>query len=368
MRLHELETPTLVIDVEKMEGNLRHAAEFARARGVSLRPHTKTHKSAELARRQVELGAGGITVAKVGEAEVMAAEGLRDILIAHEVVGRAKVERLRALVRQGVRLAVGCDGLEQAQGYSEVFAGEPTPLDLMIEVDTGQNRAGVSPGAPVVELARAAAALPGVRVRGIFTHEGHTYGAADAAGVREICRQVQEQMVLSADLLKRELGLTPEVSVGSSPSLLAECQFLPGVTEFRPGTYIFNDLGMAGVLGHLDRCAVTILATVVGKPGTDRVILDSGAKTLTTDTRMTGVTATPNGHGYVVGKDAYIARLSEEHGVVVTKHQDRFTVGEKVRVIPNHVCVTVNLAQQVVLAQGDEVVKRLTVNGKGLLQ
>lgn len=366
--LTDLDTPTLVIDLDIMEANLRHAAQFARDRSIALRPHTKTHKCPDLARRQVELGASGITVAKVGEAEVMAAAGLRDIFIAHQVVGAPKLERLRALHRQGVRLALGVDHPEQARLISGIFAGEASPLDLMIEVNTGQNRAGVLPGREVLDLARHLNTLPGLRIRGIFTHEGHTYAAPDVNAIREICAEVQRDLVQSANLLTSELGFTPEVSFGSTPSLLAEPEILPGITEFRPGTYIFNDLSMAGVLGDRSRCAATILATVVGKPGSDRVIVDAGSKTLSQDTRAAGVTGTPQGHGYVARKDAWVARLSEEHGVIVTAHPERFSVGEKVRIIPNHVCVTVNLAQQVVGVRGDQVAARFTIAAKGLLQ
>lgn len=367
-RLTDLETPTLVIDLDIMETNLRHAAEFTRTRGISLRPHTKTHKCPDLARQQLELGASGITVAKVGEAEVMVAAGLTDIFIAHQVIGTTKLERLRALHRSGVRLAVGVDHPDQARMYSSVFAAEPRPLDLMIEVDSGQHRAGVAPGQPVLDLARSIATLPGLNLRGIFTHEGHTYGAADIDGIRAICVAVQQDLVRSAELLRPELGRAPEISFGSTPSLLAECEVLPGITEMRPGTYIFNDLSMAPVVGSLHRCAATILATVVGKPGSNRVILDAGSKSLSQDTRATGITSTPHGLGFIPEKDAYVARLSEEHGVIVTQHPERFTIGEKVRVIPNHVCVTVNLAQHVVGVRGDQVVRRFSIDARGLLQ
>lgn len=363
----ELDTPTLVIDLDIMEQNLRHAADFARQRGVALRPHTKTHKSVALARRQIELGACGVTVAKPGEAEVMAAGGIRDIFIAHHVVGAGKLERLRALQRQGVRIAVSCDHIDQARMISGVFGGEPAPLAVMIEVDTGQHRSGLEPGTAVLELARAISELPGLSVRGIFTHEGHSYYASSIADLRECCVAAQQAMVDTAALLRHELGLTCEVSVGSTPTLLSESEVLPGITELRPGTYIYNDLSMAGIVG-LGRCAATILATVTSIVGGNRVILDAGSKTLSQDKRGDGVCKTPDGYGYLVGKDELIARLSEEHGVVVTAHPERYRVGEKVRILPNHVCVTVNLAQQVVGARGDKVVALLTADARGRLQ
>lgn len=364
----EVDTPALLIDLEIMERNLQHAAQFTARNAVALRPHTKTHKSVELALRQVELGARGITVAKPGEAEVMAAGGLRDIFIAHHVVGTAKLERLRTLHRQGVRLAVGVDHPDQARMSSAVFGAETSPLEVMLEVDTGQHRSGVAPGAPVLELARAVGSLPGVKVRGIFTHEGHVGSAPDIAAIRDLCVQAQRAMVETAALLQAELGLPSlEVSLGSTPTLLAEPPVLPGVTELRPGTYIFNDLSAATLLGHQGRCAAAILATVTSIHG-DRVILDAGSKTLTQDKRPTGACRTPDGYGYVVEKQVYITRLSEEHAVVVTDRPDTWQVGEKVRIIPNHVCVTVNLAEDVVGVRDGEVVKRVTVDARGKLR
>ncbi|MDB4898034.1 MAG: hypothetical protein JWN15_4296 [Firmicutes bacterium] len=363
----ELDTPTLVIDLAIMEQNLQHASAFARLRGVALRPHTKTHKSVALAQRQMELGACGVTVAKPGEAEVMAAGGIRDLFVAHHVVGTGKLERLRALQRQGVRIAVSCDHVDQARMISAVFGGEPAPLEVMIEVDTGQHRSGLEPGTAVAELARAIREIPGLRVRGIFTHEGHSYYASSIAELREGCIAAQQALVDTAGLLQRQLGLSCEVSIGSTPTLLAESAVLPGITEMRPGTYIFNDLSMAGIVGR-GRCAATILATVTSIVGGNRVILDTGSKSLSQDKRADGICKTAEGYGYLVGKDEYITRLSEEHGVVVTAHPEQYSVGEKVRILPNHVCVTVNLAQQVVGVRGNEVVAVLTADARGRLQ
>lgn len=365
--LADLETPTLVIDLDIMEANLQYAADFAAQNGVRLRPHTKTHKSVEIARRQVELGAAGITVAKVGEAEAMAAGGLEDIFIAHHVVGVSKLERLRVLHRSGVRLAVSVDHVEQAAMISAVFGGEGQPLDVMLEVDTGLHRNGVQPGRQVLDLARYVMDLNGVRVRGIFTHEGHVSGAADMVGIRELALKAQREMVETSSLLRNELGLTGEISLGSTPALLSEPPILPGVTELRPGTYVFNDLSTMTMLGHRDRCAATILATVTSKVG-DRVILDSGSKTLSQDKRATGDCRTPDGYGYVLEKDAIIARVSEEHGVIVTEHPEQFTIGEKVRILPNHICVTVNLAEQVIGVKAGAAVRRFVIDAQGRLQ
>ncbi|MFQ5692969.1 MAG: alanine racemase, partial [Nitrospinota bacterium] len=299
-----------------------------------------------VAHLQVEAGAVGVTAAKLGEAEVMADAGIRDIFVAHVIIGEPKLRRLRALARR-CRMAVGVDGEEQAEILSRTFAAEPEPLDVMVEVDTGLGRQGRPPGGPAVELARTVAGLPGIRLRGIFTHEGHDYGAPSLEAVAEAARKAQADMVETAEAVRRATDLPCEVSVGSTPSLYSALLgggYLPGIDEVRAGTYIFCDASMAGILGHADWCAASVLATVVSRPAPDRVVVDAGAKALSIDRRPEGTLLHTEGFGIVRGHpEAVITSLSDEHGVIRVPASSGIRLGDKLWIVPTHICPTVNL-------------------------
>jgi D-serine deaminase-like pyridoxal phosphate-dependent protein len=363
--IEALDTPVVLIDLDKVEANLRRGAQIAAASGVSLRPHTKTHKSPYFAGRQLAHGAQGITVAKVGEAEVMAQAGQTDIFIANTIFGATKAERVAALVAQ-VRMAVGVDHLEQARGLSAAMSGAPRPLEIMIEVDTGSHRGGVD-AAEVVALAQAVAALPGLLVRGIYTYEGYTAGAADAGALAAIQHEAQESMVRLGGDLGTALGIRPVISVGSTPGLLSGAGYRQGITEIRPGTYIYLDASLTGLAGGQDHCAAHVLATVVSRPGPGRAVLDAGSKSLTSDTRPSGLGKT-QGNGLLVDYGLTIARLSEEHGVVEGEGADRLSIGQKVRVLPNHICPVINLFDEVVAVRNGQVEMVLPVAARGRLQ
>ncbi|HEY8449213.1 MAG TPA: alanine racemase, partial [Bacillota bacterium] len=292
--LDELDTPCLVIDLDRLEANLERVAGYAAQRGLRYRPHTKTHKMPPVAHRQLRAGAKGITVAKLGEAEVMAAAGIDDIFIAHVIVGDIKLRRLAALARE-VRVAVGVDHPEQARRLSEVFRREARPLAVRIEIDTGQGRAGVSPGEAAVELARFVHQLDGLYVEGIYTHEGHDYEATSLDELARIAREAQARMVATGRAVAAALGSPCLVSIGSTPSL-ASGVLLDGIDELRAGTCVFYDASQARLLGHYDWCAATVLATIVGTPAPDRAVADAGAKALSSDRRTRGLLATP-GYG-----------------------------------------------------------------------
>jgi D-serine deaminase-like pyridoxal phosphate-dependent protein len=363
--IEELDTPSVIIDLDKTEANMRRAQAAANESGVALRPHTKTHKSPLLAKLAIELGAKGITTAKVSEAEVMADGGLTDIFIANTLYGVEKAQRAARLA-QRVRLAVGVDHLEQAQQLSTALAGMAKTLEIMIEVDTGARRGGVNPSY-AVDLARAVAAMPGLVVRGAYTYEGYTYGAADLSGLTVVQEQAQAIMVGLGDQLKVALGIEPEISMGSTPGLLSGIGYRKGITETRPGTYVFLDAAQAGLAGGYEHCAAHVLATVVSRPRGDVAILDTGSKSLTSDTRSAGVCKT-SGHGLLVDYGLTIARLSEEHGVVEGDGVQQLQVGQKVRVLPNHICPVINLFDQVVLVRTGRVELVLPVAARGRLQ
>jgi D-serine deaminase-like pyridoxal phosphate-dependent protein len=357
--LGEVATPAVLVDLDVLERNIARMAARAREAGVKLRPHAKTHKCPEIARLQRAAGAWGLSVAKVGEAEVFAEAGFEDLFVAYPVVGEDKGRRLLALSER-VRLAVGADGLEGARTAARPFREAGRALDVLLKVDVGYGRVGVPPG-QAVEVARRIADAPGLRLRGVFTHAGHGYLAETKAAVDEIARQEGERLTAAAAELRAAGLAVDEVSVGSTPTA-ARAMRVPGVTECRPGNYVFHDasqvaLGTCGV----EDCALTIVASVVSVPAPDRAVLDAGSKTLSSDP----LRPRPGGHGLILGRRSRIEKLSEEHGVVAVAEGEAFRVGERVRILPNHACVVVNLHDRLVGVSGERVEAVLTVAARG---
>lgn len=340
-----LDTPALVLNLDKMEVNLEEMAHVARDAGVKLRPHTKTHKSPELAKVQLEFGASGITVAKLGEAEVMADAGIRDICIAYPICGEIKLSRLRKLLERA-RISISLDSVEVAQGISWVGEEMGRQIPVLLKIDTGLNRCGVLPGDEALVLAEQISPLPGVDLMGILTHEGHVlFKESSPEGIKRSATRAGEEMVKTADLLRSRDFNIREVSVGSTPSA-RYIAYVPGITEIRPGTYIFNDLNeIACGVATEDTCAVTVLVTVVSIPADDRAIIDAGSKTLSSD-RLAH--HEKRGFGYIKGHlDIAVDRLTEEHGILYLKNaRKKLRIGERLEVIPNHICPVTNLADR----------------------
>lgn len=345
--MHTLMTPIVTVDLDVLENNIKEMGQFAAASGIALRPHIKTHKSSKIAKMQIAHGATGITVATVREAEAMAAAGFEDIFVAYTVVGENKLEML-ARLSETVRIGVAADSVYGVKMLSEVLRKTDAEIDVMIEIDTGQHRCGVSSGADAAVLARLVNELPGLNFRGIMTHEGHSYGAQSPAEVEQIGKQAAAAMRAIATHLKA-VGLEPAiVSMGSTPTAHIVGKEA-GVTEIRPGNYVFYDrtqlaLGSA----RLEQCALRVIAHVVSNPEPGRVVLDCGSKTLSSDLGKHGHNA--KGFGLIIHKgrvlaEAVIERLSEEHGVVMLPPDSDLSIGDLVEVIPNHACVVANLAE-----------------------
>ncbi len=362
--VEDLETPALVIDVAVLDANVARLVESARKAGARLRPHVKTHRMVEVAARLRLAGAEGICCAKVGEAEAFADAGFDDIFIANQVVGPA---RLRRLVELGARtrLAIGVDHAEHVRALGAAFAAANSTIDVAIEIDTGQQRTGVATAAAAVELARQTRRTEGLNLRGIYTHEGHDYQAADPAGVHAAAAEAQQLMASVAAAIQAATGAPCEVSIGSSPSFLLESFHAP-IDELRPGTAVFNDASHAHLLGHTEWCAASVLATVVNLPAPDRAVIDAGAKALTSDRRGPGVLAN-TGHGIVVGHpEAVITSVSDEHGVIAVPDVSVFAIGQTLRIIPNHICPCVNLYDHAFAVRGGivEAVWHVTARGR----
>ncbi len=355
-------TPYLLIDGAKMERNILKMAGVARGNGVTLKPHVKTHKMPGIAREQVEAGAAGITVAKVSEAEVMADGGMEDIFIAYPLVTEAKIRQALRLSER-VRLVVGVDSLEGARRLSA--AVEDRTLEIRLEVDTGLRRTGVLYD-EAVGLAGEIEGMGNLDLTGIYTYRGAVLGGSKTLELEKAGLEEGHLMVSLADML-RERGIrVDDVSVGSTPTAEHVVK-VDGVTEIRPGTYVFYDR-MQARLGacSLDECAAVVVCTVISRPAPDLAVIDGGSKTFATDVGPGAEPLNLEGYGHVVGyPGAVLERLTEEHGMLSVDEDCDLEVGDTLQVIPNHICSTVNLHDQVYLVGEDGVVEETRVAARG---
>ncbi|MBA2301091.1 MAG: alanine racemase [Acidobacteria bacterium] len=372
MTVTELRTPCVLVDRARVERNLERMQAAADRRGFRLRPHAKTHKSIELARRQIAGGAVGVCCAKLGEAEIFADAGVDDIRLPYPL-NPVNAERVVALLDRS-RVSFIVDHWDVARGWSDALRREGQEVDVLVKVDVGFHRCGIDPSsADAAELIARVAALPGLRFRGLLSHAGHGYGASSDAEVRAIA---QDEASILANLRERVQALgvaVDEVSVGATPTVRFSLE-QDGITELRPGNYIYFDrtqvtLGAAA----WDDCALTVLARVVTRPDGGRIILDSGSKTLTNDLAR-GFSAAP-GYGAVLQSidgvqtpddSLLIERLSEEHATVrASGDRHPLQPGDLVRIVPNHSCVVSNLVDAAWLVEGNDVLERLEISARG---
>ncbi|MBV1694850.1 MAG: alanine racemase [Hyphomicrobiales bacterium] len=348
----EFGTPAVVIDLDAVERNLSRVQAVCDKAGVANRPHIKTHKVPKLAQQQIALGAKGITCQKLGEAEVMAAAGIGDILVSYNLIGEARANRLAALLSMAPDVKVCADNPVTLETYRSAAAQAGLPLGVVVECDTGRKRAGVESPREAIELAREIRDSSGLVFKGFLFYPTETSWPQTQKFFDEARAGV------------RELGLDPQiVSTGGSPNIVNVGK-LEGATEHRPGTYIFNDrMQLAAGVAKLEDCALTVYSTVVSRAGPDRGILDAGSKTLTSD--VGGL----DGHGLILEHpEARIKGFAEEHGFLdLSKCNARPKVGDIVRVVPNHVCVVVNMVDQLIAVRGGEVVEVMPVAARGKL-
>ncbi|WIJ25978.1 D-TA family PLP-dependent enzyme [Devosia sp. RR2S18] len=347
--IFEIDTPAVLIDVDRVEANLRRAQDYADQHGLKLRPHIKTHKLPRFAKRAMDLGAIGITVQKLGEAEVMADAGISEIFLPYNILGQAKLKRLRALAER-VHISVTADSVETVEGLSAAFADAPEPLSVFVECDTGMGRCGVQSPQAALDLAQRIAAAPGLRFGGLMTYPAAGQVAANAQWLEQ-----------AKDLLTQAGLAPPTISNGGSPDIWRAHE-VQVATEHRPGTYIYMDrFQVAKGVGALEDCALTVLATVVSRPTEHRAIIDAGSKALTSD--LLGMT----GHGLIEAyPEAVIVGLSEEHGTIdLSACSKKPKIGEKLRIIPNHACVVSNLFETVHLIVRDQLVETVPVAARG---
>jgi D-serine deaminase-like pyridoxal phosphate-dependent protein len=368
MRLADIPTPAVLVESSKLTRNLSRMQSAVNERGIRLRPHAKTHKSPHVARLQLERGAVGICCAKLGEAEVFADAGVTDIRLPYPL-NPVNADRVFALADR-IALSFIVDDPAVAQAWSDLAVARGRTLDVLIKVDVGFHRCGIDPESnAAVGTVRAIAGMPGLGFLGLLSHAGHGYHAGTASEARAIA--VQEAQILR-DLAAASGTPCREISVGATPTARFSLD-QPGITEMRPGNYAYFDRTQVALgAAAWDDCALTALARVVSRPARDRVILDSGSKTLTNDGAR-GFTSTP-GYGAILRdiSDAepdpslLVERLSEEHATVrVVDGESSLATGGLVRIVPNHSCTVSNLVDQIWLVDGEQVVDRLPVAARG---
>ena len=336
--LAELPTPALVLDGPVVRRNLHRLASYASEHKLRVRPHAKTHKSILLAGMQLESGAKGLTVAKWGEAEVMA-EVCDDLLLAYPALDRWRASHLAWLARR-VNLHVAVDSTEAVDALAAATREAGSTLGMLVDLDVGMGRTGVQSPQAALQLAQNVDRTPGVHLNGLLCYPGHIWNIGDeqVTALQMVSHRLQETI----NLWSRS-GLEASIVSGGSTPTAYQSHQIPQLTEIRPGTYIFNDMNtVRGGFCSLQDCAASILCTVVSNAVSGQIVLDAGTKTLTSDRC---IPALDSGHGLIVEyPGAVINKLSEEHGQVDVRRCERIPqLGERVSVIPNHICPCINL-------------------------
>lgn len=354
-QIESLDTPTLLLDLEACQANLRRMAEFFADRPAGLRPHFKNHKCVSLARRQLAAGAVGMTCAKLGEAEVLADHGFDDILVANQIVGQAKVARLVRLAGR-CQITVAVDHAEQAEAISAAAEAGGVCVGVLVEVDIGMGRCGVAPGQPALSLAGEISKLPGLRLRGLQAFEGHLVNQLDRQRRRQLATAAM-QLAIDTRRKIEASGLPVELLSGCSTATYDITGVMPGVDEVQAGSYVTMDCQYQRLIPEFD-IALTVLARVISRPAPDRAVLDVGVKGAGGEFGVPQIADWP---------DVEIPRfLSEEH--LVVRRCPNWAIGQAVRLVPSHACTTCNLHREIVVHQQGRVVDVWPIEAAGKLR
>ncbi|MBI1722623.1 MAG: alanine racemase [Gemmatimonadetes bacterium] len=367
--LHDIPTPALVLDLDVLERNIRAMAEKISRLGASLRPHVKTHKCIEIGRRQLAAGARGITASTLVEARDFADHGFDDITWAFPVV-TGRLDEVVALAKR-VTFRVVVDSQAALDALAAAARAAGVTIHTWLKVDCGYHRVGVDPCAPAsLELVRRLGSTPGVAFDGILTHAGHGYSAKTHDELKRIAGE-ERTVMLEFAARCRDAGLeVPAISIGSTPTI-SVVENLDGVTEVRPGNYVFYDwMQVANGVCRAEDVAVTVLSTVIShQPGSDHAVVDAGALAMSKDlgpadpTRSRGLGPVLKGlAGQAALERVSLRSVSQEHGVVAggsaADVEGRFAVGERIRIVPNHSCLTAAMFDEYVVARGEDVQDR----------
>ena len=354
-----LETPSLCLDLDRFEANLTTMARAIAERGKAWRPHSKCHKSPEIARQQIAAGAIGVTCAKVSEAEIFAAVGIRDLLIAHLPVGPARVDRIVSLCKLADPI-VTCDHFAQAEPMSIACQRAGVQCRVLVDINIGMNRTGITPGRDALELAQAIDRLPGLSLAGIMGYEGHVMPVADPVAKQRMIRDALTILNESRDQFQRA-GLCCDIVSAGGTGSLNDAAAAPGITELQSGGGIFGDpfyTRMPGVSPY--QPALTVLCTVVSRPTLERAVLDAGRKAITAEMHPPLVKDFP---------DAQVIMHSAEHIVLELGAASRnLRIGDHVELIVGYADFTTLLHDEFLCFRGDKLTAIWPIAGRGRLQ
>lgn len=354
----DLATPAILLDRAKLDANIASMQAACNAHGVELRPHIKTHKMVEVARRQLAAGAAGLTCAKLGEAEAMLPSGVRSLFVAHSLVDPGQTRRLAALIDRLEDFRVAVTSEAHLEALLALAGRVGKKLSVMLAVDTGLGREGARDGAAAHKIAARIAASPQLSLRGFYTHEGFLYGTTrDQIAAR--AREVVERICAVRDAIDPALPVWPGCSV--SARFIAE-NSAGRVQAVRPGAYMFGDLALSEKTGVMksDEIAVQVLATVVDRPEPGLALIDAGSKTFSSDRTAENVFGRA-----ADGRELAVIRVNEEHGYVRGAAVDTLKIGERVAFTPAHICPVINLTDEVTVVTDGQVTDTWRVEARG---
>ena len=374
-----LDTPAVLVGMDKLEANINEAQRLADSAGVKVRPHSKSHECAEIVKMQIKAGAIGVSSAKLDEAERMADEGIKDIQIVHPFYGDHKLEKLKKLIiRPNLKLTCTVDMIEHAEAISQIGQSIGKKIPVLLKIDTGVKRFGTLPGEPTLQRAKELVKIPGIELVGIMSHES-THGERTKEGVDRISREVPALMAATARLLRNNGIQIEHVEIGSTPSLrnVPMLKDYPEITEIHPGMYAFGDIMYVSNFAiPIERCSLTVLTTVIGISDTPppRAVIDAGGKTFTPDV-LFHLRGDPGylwegkpRFGHVVGRpDLWFGRLPAENGVLYFMDPSKkVNLGERLEVIPNNASMVVAIHDQIYGVRNGEVERVFNITGRGL--
>jgi len=364
MTIEELDTPAVVVDLDILESNIKRMAEYCSEHHLRLRPHAKTHKSGVVAKMQLAAGACGVAVAKPDEAEVMAVAGIDDILVAYPIVTPRKAARIAELAMRA-KMRVALDSIEAIECLSVAASERDVNIGILLEIDIGFARCGVGTAEASIALARAVEGKRGLRFDGLMFYPGHIKSPANeqAPLIEEVNRRLTSHYEAFACA-----GIPVDVVSGGSTPTALQSHYFEGVTEIRPGMYVFLDRNMLTIgVGTQEQCAISVLVTIVSNAVRSRAIIDGGSKTFSSDPLSVG---DHRGYGLVLEQpQAEVIGFSEEHGHLDTSRCTRAPrVGERLRILPNHVCATINMHDRVFGIRGDRVEQIIQIDARGGVQ
>ncbi len=363
MRLYDLETPAVLVDLDILERNIARYQKLADDHHKQLWPMIKTHKSTEMAAMQQAAGATGFLCGTLDECEALAAAGVHNIMHAYPVAGAANLARVVSLARR-CDLVVRVDGADNARLLDEAATAAGVTVGCTIIVDSGLHRFGIAPAA-APELAARIKAMPGLRFRGVSSHPGHVYEARQGSEVPRYVQDEQTAVAAAVAALEAAGHACEIVSSGSTPTFPAAVAD-PRINVYHPGNYVFNDaIQMALDIATEQDCSLAVLATVIARPAPDRILVDAGAKCLGLDQGAHGIESVA-GHGRVKGHpEIVVAGLSEEVGKLKVSPDCALRIGDKVAIIPNHACSACNLTDYLIGCRGGEVERTIRVDIRG---